>query len=122
MKCLKCGRETDEGQVFCSECREKMADYPVKPGTPVLLPRRSEENTAARKAKWHPAPSMEEQVQKLRRQNRILTAILCVVLLFLLVAGAMSIRYLLDKTPFRPGQNYSSMEPGTPPIQPSTIG
>ena len=37
MKCLKCGRETD--QTFCQACREEMEKYPVKPGTIVLLPK-----------------------------------------------------------------------------------
>ena len=118
MNCLKCGRETEEGQVFCEVCRENMKDYPVKSGTPVRLPRRAYEPEPAKKTRWHPAPTMEEQVQKLRKQNRVLTAALCVVLLFLLVAGAISTRYLLDKTPFRPGQNYSSFGPETPPAPP----
>ena len=122
MNCLKCGRETEEGQVFCEACREKMKDYPVKAGTPVRLPHRAYEPAPVKKPRWHPAPTMEEQVQKLRRQNRILTVVLCVVLLFLLVAGAISARYLLDKTPFRPGQNYSSMDPATAPTSPSHPG
>ena len=117
MNCLKCGRETEEGQVFCPDCLEKMKDYPVKPGAPVLLPRRKQ---PAPVKKRHPAPTMEEQVQKLQKQNRILTIALCVVLLFLLVAGAISTRYLLDKKPFRPGQNYSSMDPAAPVPPPPT--
>lgn len=33
MNCLKCGREIEEGQVFCNDCLVQMAKYPVKPGT-----------------------------------------------------------------------------------------
>lgn len=38
MNCLKCGREIEEGQVFCNDCLVQMAKYPVKPGTAVQLP------------------------------------------------------------------------------------
>ena len=37
MKCVKCGRDTD--QTFCESCRDDMARYPVKPGTIVQLPK-----------------------------------------------------------------------------------
>ena len=42
MRCLKCGRELKESQVFCDICREDMANYPVKPGTPIQLPPRND--------------------------------------------------------------------------------
>ena len=38
MSCMKCGRDTQEGQVFCTACREVMAKYPVKPGIAIQLP------------------------------------------------------------------------------------
>ena len=41
MSCMKCGKEVSEDQVFCPECLAEMERYPVKPGTPVLLPHRS---------------------------------------------------------------------------------
>ena len=37
MKCLKCGRETD--QTFCDQCREEMDRCPVRPGTIIQLPK-----------------------------------------------------------------------------------
>ena len=39
-RCLKCRREIAEGQVFCDDCLAQMKKYPVKPGTPVNLPKR----------------------------------------------------------------------------------
>ena len=41
MKCLKCGVEYPSEQVFCDECLADMARHPVKPGTPVIIPRQS---------------------------------------------------------------------------------
>ena len=38
MNCMKCGREIALGQVFCKDCLADMAQYPIKPGTPVQLP------------------------------------------------------------------------------------
>lgn len=39
MNCIKCGREIEETRVFCNHCLDRMAAYPVKPGTPVYLPK-----------------------------------------------------------------------------------
>ena len=40
MNCMKCGREIEEGQVFCIDCLKDMEKYPVRPGTAVHLPKR----------------------------------------------------------------------------------
>ena len=45
LACLKCGRELAEGQSFCEECRQGMAQYPVKPDTPVCIIPRPKEPT-----------------------------------------------------------------------------
>lgn len=40
LACLKCGSELSEGQSFCDRCRQDMAQYPIKPDTPVhIIPR-----------------------------------------------------------------------------------
>ena len=109
MNCLKCGRETEEGQVFCKECLAVMEKYPVKPGTAVLLPKRNPAPTV-KKIRWKPAPSPEEQVVKLRRQNRRLIALLCAAVMLLGVGVYFTGRYLLDRRAPRPGQNYSTVE------------
>lgn len=41
MNCLKCGKETAETQVFCEDCLRTMDNYPIKPGTPVHIPKRA---------------------------------------------------------------------------------
>ena len=40
MGCMKCGKKTGKTSVFCDECLEKMADYPVEPNAVVHLPNR----------------------------------------------------------------------------------
>ena len=41
MNCLKCGTEIPGEQVFCDSCLADMERHPVKPGTPVNIPKRS---------------------------------------------------------------------------------
>ena len=41
MQCLRCGRETEEGQVFCFLCESVMVKHPGKPNTVVTIPERS---------------------------------------------------------------------------------
>ena len=42
MNCMKCGRESQSGKAFCPDCLAIMAEYPVKPGTPIHIPKRKE--------------------------------------------------------------------------------
>lgn len=54
MKCMKCGTTIPSEQVFCNTCLEDMERYPVKPGTPIQLPNRTEKvsaKTSHKKAK-----------------------------------------------------------------------
>ena len=113
MNCLKCGRETEDGKVFCEECLKVMEKYPVKPGTAVLLPKRSSA-PAAKKTRWRPTPSVEEQLTKARHENRVLIAAVCVLILLLGVGSYFTTRYLIDRRPMRPGQNYTTAETVVP--------
>ncbi len=77
LNCLKCGREIEEGQVFCNDCLVQMAKYPVKPGTAVQLPSRgsaavSKKVHSRRRTKAAP----EEQLKALKKRIRILSALL----------------------------------------------
>ena len=38
MHCLKCGKERQEGQVFCDGCLKDMMEEPIDINAPVLLP------------------------------------------------------------------------------------
>lgn len=64
MKCMKCGTSITSSQVFCDTCLEDMAQHPVKPGTPIQLPNRSEK--ALPKTNQKRARKPEEQIASLR--------------------------------------------------------
>jgi len=91
MNCMKCGREVALGQVFCKDCLADMAEYPVKPGTPVVLP--AEQATApVRRASTRKARKPEEQLSRIRR------AMIAMLLVFtLLVIAATGVIYTLCK-------------------------
>lgn len=48
MSCIRCGRDTEDNQVFCVECLADMERHPVKPGTPIQLPVRMQQPSAKR--------------------------------------------------------------------------
>ena len=43
MSCMKCGKDTEDGQAFCAHCLEGMEAYPVKPDAHIQLPNHSTE-------------------------------------------------------------------------------
>ena len=106
MNCMKCGRETQSGQVFCPSCLEDMSAYPVKPGTPVSIPKRPQKKAPEPVKKDKP----EETIFRLRKSIRIwrFTALI----LFLLLAASVSLlgwHYATtDHGGFSIGQNYST--------------
>lgn len=68
MPCIKCGRKLEDGQTFCPGCLEEMTEYPIKPGTPVLLPQHPKdlpEKTRQKKRELKP----EEQIRQLKSAN-----------------------------------------------------
>ena len=114
MNCMKCGREVEDGQVFCPACQEDMEKYPVRPGTVVLLPKREEthyvkKSTSRRRA----APTPEEQIRSLKARLRLVTLMLLVSLtLMAVLIYPMAKEYLEDQQQ-RPGQNYTSITEAT---------
>ena len=115
MNCMKCGRETDGEQVFCTECLLDMEKYPVKPGTVVQLPRRVEPSSG-KKAHSHRRVNLspEEQVKLLKKRVRLLTFLLIVTLALAAALLYPALENLLDTEYFLPGQNYSTLDPGNP--------
>lgn len=116
MNCMKCGRETVEGQVFCNACLEEMEKYPVKPGTVIQLPRRREDPAAKKtysRRKNVQAP--EEQIRSLKKVIRRLIAAVLILLVLVAVSGYFAVCHLLEnRDVFLPGQNYSAMSSPEP--------
>lgn len=109
MQCLKCGRGIGDGEVFCKECLTVMEANPVKPGTPVVLPRREEQ---PRKAAVRVQPKPEDTIRQLEGNLRRLRIIMvCVTIVFALITGVLS--YFLCEANNEPtiGSNYSTNIP-----------
>ena len=120
MSCMKCARETEAGQVFCSECLEDMKKYPVKPGTVVQLPRRREASPFKKVVSRRRILAPSEQIEKLRRQLRIQAIVIlgCLVLIAALLYPVL--KPIFQDTGFKPGQNYSSLTDTKP--QENSVG
>lgn len=71
MNCMKCGRKTEDGNVFCRECLTVMAKYPVKAPASIQLPNREKEETpkksSRRKHRNFPEEQVARQKLKIRR-------------------------------------------------------
>lgn len=115
MNCLKCGKATEEGQVFCPQCQEKMAKHPVKPGTVLHLTHREVpvlDRKAAAKVREE-TPS--DQLQQLRKLIRWLIATITLLSLLLCAAAGMLIQTFTKKT-VSPviGRNYTTSQSNNP--------
>lgn len=96
MRCLKCGRELKESQVFCDICREDMANYPVKPGTPIQLPPRNDSIPRKKPVKKKKYLKPEEQLPRMRSNIRLLSVALTGLFIAFVLAVLM-VLYLLDQ-------------------------
>ena len=88
MSCMKCGRDTEEGRTFCTECLVEMEKYPVRPGTVVRLP--EHKDVPVEKKKHRHIYSFQrnaDRITTLRVRSRWLTfAFLFTLVCFLIVA------------------------------------
>lgn len=107
MYCMKCGRELEAEQVFCSDCLLDMEKYPVKPGTTVQLPRRRETASVKKSYFRRKALSSEEQVKQLRVLVRVLTILLVVLTILASLLAYPAVTHLMEER-YEPGKNYSS--------------
>lgn len=124
MNCLKCGRDIEEGQLFCGSCLEVMQKYPVKANTAVQLPHRNE-SSGGRKApaKRRSAPTTEEKLQTAKRFLRRILVLWLITLGLLIASLYPAVRFLLGDSIRLPGQNYSTVSTApteTVPVTDST--
>ena len=113
MQCLRCGKETGADAAFCPECLETMEDYPVPPGTPVVIPARSARKTAPRP---RDVP-YEVQIARLRQQLRRLRIAAAALAAALALTLALFLVDIWNHQQEKPdiGRNYSTAESSTPP-------
>ena len=71
MKCMKCGKETQNADVFCGECLSAMEKHPVKPGTLAYIPVRPEP-AASKPARKVKEKTPEEQIKALHKLVQVL--------------------------------------------------
>ena len=87
MQCLRCGREIEEGQVFCFLCESIMVKHPVKPNTVVTIPERA---VRARTAPARKPARTEEDTDHLRRTILQLRLWSCMLMAALMLWVAFS--------------------------------
>lgn len=100
MRCIKCGKDTQDNHVFCESCLTVMDAYPVKPDTAIHLPNRQE--TAVKKA----APrkrvlTPEEQMERLKKAHRRLRWYF-LILLLLFIASLAAVAYFANRAGLLP--------------------
>ena len=109
MYCMKCGREVQEGQVFCDECLEYMKNDPVNINAAVMIPSQPPEKHNSHR---RPLVNPDEEIKRLEKvnQNLILWLVLLgvMVMLLLLLAYYKQFWEVVDEL----GRNYSVIESG----------
>lgn len=107
MRCLKCGRETD--QSFCENCRAVMEKYPVKPGAIILLPKDRSAAYIKRSVSRRTAIAPEVRISAQRKTIRRLTTAVASLLVLILFMGFALFRIVSGGDTRPVGQNYSSV-------------
>lgn len=106
MNCLRCGQKLEKDGTFCGNCLTTMEQFPVDPGTAVILPKKKPVVSAARPVR---SRTLEETVRQQKSTIRLLSIALAV--LVLLVALETTILFLHTshhKDTASIGQNYSA--------------
>ena len=102
MRCIKCGKETQDNHVFCESCLVVMDKYPVKPDTAIHLPNRQEGAVTKKPPSKKKALPPEEQLLRLKKANRRLHLWFWILLLLLLacLGGSAYLAYRAGLLPF----------------------
>lgn len=108
MKCMKCGRETESDQAFCTDCLQDMNRYPVNPDVHVHLPVRTQTAAPRKQLIRRRTFTPEEQIHRLKKRLWILSGILAVTVALLCAMIYPTVKYFTRHYYLRPGQNYST--------------
>lgn len=115
MKCMKCGREMTEDLAFCSTCLAEMEQFPVRPGTVILLPNREPSQPRKPVRKKKAILSADELIPVLKRKVWTLRLISLVLALLLTVISIIAIQAVTELDWQRLlGQNYSTIDSAEP--------
>ncbi len=116
MKCMRCGKDTEDRAVFCPECLADMERHPVKPGTIIRIPVRQEhEPRKATKKNWD--LSLEEQLEAVQSLAQLLFVTVLGLLGALIVTGTLLLHFLSqpqelpEETVPVSGRNYTIIIP-----------
>ena len=116
MGCIKCGRDLEEGQIFCQSCLEVMAKYPVKPNTAIQLPDHKDSAAPKKSAPKRRQPlTPEEKILRLKRRTKTLFLLWFITLCLLAATIYPTWQYFAGKPLQLPGQNYSTITSTTTP-------
>ncbi len=108
MSCLRCGKDTEEKQVFCESCRSGMEKHPVKPGTAVHLQLR-ETKPQEKKAHRRKDEDPKQTVQQLRKLVWWLTATVAIMTLVICFLAGVLIHSLEESSADgNIGRNYTT--------------
>ena len=115
MRCMKCGREIPEQQVFCRDCLEDMKNHPVKANVTVQLPPRTEAPVVKKK----PRRYRDAKPEELLRHQKLLIRCLCAALAVSVAAVVLLAGMLLEllnkqEADFNIGQNYGTVTDSNP--------
>ena len=114
MTCMKCGKEVSGSNVFCDACLADMEQYPVKPGTPVLLPTRPKE-VVVHKRSARRAKKPEEQISTLKNWITFLCVFSCLLMAALTISILLNLQLLGNKDiEILPKQNFRTVETTAP--------
>lgn len=110
MRCLKCGKEIAEKEVFCEECLAVMAKFPVKPETKIFLPVNTAPTVVKKNIQRRRILSPEERIFRLKKVILWLTVSLLITVLSLVLSITLLVDSLSgEKAETAIGQNYGTM-------------
>ena len=107
MQCLKCGRDISGKQVFCDSCLGIMSQYPVRPGTVIILPHRPAFEGVKKGGRKKRELSEREQIFNLRRKLRRACFAAAVLAIALAVLTAVFFHSQQEATGPAIGRNYT---------------
>ena len=109
MNCMKCGRELESDNAFCTDCLLEMEKYPVNSELEVFLPNRQEKNPGRKAQPKRRTVSPEEQIRVLKKRLWFLCGILLVTLALIAAMAYPTVNYFIRGYNLRPGQNYKTV-------------